>query len=550
MKHDPATDVVSDGPLASQRRHSRPHEFDFATDIADEKERADHWFSQSVLDSLTACIAVLDRTGIIAAVNKAWLAFAEHNGGPDARSFGVGANFLQAACQPEGPYAELGPDAHRGIKAVLDGVLPEFVLEYSSPCVTGPRWFELHATPLANHSTGDVVLSHRDITIRKSLEQQFRQAQKMEAVGRLAGGVAHDFNNLLTVISGYSEILLKGPLPAELMRDFVAEIRRAGERAATLTRQLLAFSRKQVLESKVVDLNALVSDSEKLLKRLIGEDVALATVLEPGLDLIIADPGQIEQVIMNLAVNARDAMPEGGAITITTANRTVEAGARHANVPPGRYVLLSVADSGCGMDEQTLAHVFEPFFTTKQPGIGTGLGLAMVHGFITQSGGHITARSKPGFGATFNIYLPAVDDPVAPPATRSSVTPIPRGNETILLVEDEESVRLLARRSLETCGYVVLEAESSDEALRIVESYPGPIHLLLSDVVMPGMGGRKLADRVVALKASVKVLFFSGYTDDAVVRHGVLASGAAFLQKPFTPSTLALKVRAVLSTTP
>jgi two-component system cell cycle sensor histidine kinase/response regulator CckA len=391
-------------------------------------------------------------------------------------------------------------------------------------------------------------LIYHDLTHARRLEEQLRQTQKMEAIGRLAGGVAHDFNNLLTVINGYGELLLGALGAGESSRAYAQEIGRAGERAAALTRQLLAFSRQQVLEVKVVDLNESVRASEQLLRRLIGEDVRLETALAPDLDRVRADPGQMGQVIMNLALNARDAMPTGGRLTIETANvRLDEAYARgRPEVVPGRYVLLAVSDTGCGMTEQTLARVFEPFFTTKEVGKGTGLGLAVVHGVVSQSGGHVAASSEPGRGTAFKVYLPAVG--AARPAGKShqGLQPAPRGSETVLLVEDDESVRNLARIVLRASGYFVLEARHGGEAVRLAQEYAGPIHLVVSDVVMPEVGGRLLAERLAALRPDVKVLFVSGYTDDAVVRHGVLEAEVAFLQKPFSPAALAAKVREVL----
>jgi PAS domain S-box-containing protein len=387
-----------------------------------------------------------------------------------------------------------------------------------------------------------------DITRIKQLEEQFRQAQKMEAVGRLAGGVAHDFNNLLTVISCCSEILLRDVPPGNRTRGLLTEIKKAGERAATLTRQLLAFSRKQVLEPKVLDLNAVVANCDKMLKRLVGEDVDLVAVLDPALGRVKTDLGQIEQVLMNLVVNARDAMPQGGKLTIETANTVLDQTycCSHADVKPGRYIMLAVSDTGCGMDEQTKARIFEPFFTTKDLGKGTGLGLAMVYGFIKQSGGHIYAYSEPGLGTTFKTYLPEVEAAPLSSELPPDTEKMPHGDETILLAEDDSTVRALTRRVLETCGYTVLEAAHGGEAIRLAEKHAGPVHLLVSDVVMPEMGGRRLAERIVALKPGIKVLCFSGYTADAVVRHGVLESEVAFLQKPFTPSMLARKVREVL----
>jgi two-component system cell cycle sensor histidine kinase/response regulator CckA len=414
----------------------------------------------------------------------------------------------------------------------------------------GYRWLRSEMRLLRDPAgrPAEVVGSWSAITERKQLEDQFRQAQKMEAIGQLAGGVAHDFNNFLTIINGYSDLIQTQLEANSPVRDWVREIGQAGERAASLTRQLLAFSRKQVLEPKVLNLNAVVTDTAKMLQRLIGEDIDLNTVLVPGLGRIKADPGQIEQVLINLAVNARDAMPLGGKLTIETASIELDdTYARgRSDVRPGRYVALVVADTGSGMDEATKARIFEPFFTTKGPGKGTGLGLATVYGILKQSDGHIAVDSKPGTGTTFTMYLPVVEEVIASGKSHPGLNAPPRGKETILLAEDEPALRALARHVLEMQDYTVLEANQSEKALRIAEQHAGTIHLLLTDVVMPGMSGRLLAERVTAIRPGVKVLYLSGYTDDAVVRHGVLQAETAFLQKPFTPSSLAAKVREVL----
>ena len=388
-----------------------------------------------------------------------------------------------------------------------------------------------------------------DVTESKMLEEQLRQAQKMEAIGRLAGGVAHDFNNLLTAIIGYSQIVLASLGPTAPLRKEVEEIQQAGKRASSLTSQLLAFSRRQVLQPSVIDLNRVVSNTTKMLRRLIGEDIHLATTLSPDLGRVKIDPGQIEQVIMNLAVNARDAMPEGGKLTIETSNTLFdEAYSReHINAQTGNYVMLAVTDTGIGMGAETRSHIFEPFFTTKEKGLGTGLGLSMVYGIVKQSGGYIWVYSEPGKGTTFKIYLPHVEGAEDAVLQRDEAEYLPRGTETVLLVEDEQAVRDLSARILRELGYTVIEASNGEEALAISrERANGELQLLLTDVVMPQMSGKLLTDMVKAARPGIKVLFSSGYTDNALVHHGSLEPGTAFLQKPFSPGALARKVREVL----
>ncbi|HTF24424.1 MAG TPA: PAS domain S-box protein [Candidatus Limnocylindria bacterium] len=387
-----------------------------------------------------------------------------------------------------------------------------------------------------------------DISERKQLEQQLRQAQKMEAVGRLAGGIAHDFNNLLGVIIGYSEIFEERLGQSDPLRPKAELIKKAGQRAATLTRQLLAFSRQQVLEPKVLDLNAVVADTLKMLQRVLGEDIELIMVPGPELGRIKADQGQIEQIIMNLAVNARDAMPHGGKLTISTVNEELDEvyARQHPAVVPGSYVMFAVSDTGCGMDRETQTHIFEPFFTTKELGKGTGLGLATVYGVVKQTGGYIWVYSEAGRGSTFKIYLPRIEEAMTASDPAKGGKEIGRGWETVLLVEDAQPLRELARELLEASGYTVLEAGSGAEAIQVAEQHLGPIHLLLTDVVMPGMDGPKVAECITRIYPGIKVLYASGYTDDAIVHHGVLDSGITLLQKPFTHATLTNKVREVL----
>jgi len=386
----------------------------------------------------------------------------------------------------------------------------------------------------------------RDITNQRQLEAQLAQAQKMEAIGRLAGGVAHDFNNLLTVILSYSDLLLEDLPAASSDREDVTQIRKAAQGASELTRQLLAFSRQQVLQPKVVDINGSVSGIERLLTRVLREDIKLACTLATDAGMIRVDPGQLEQVIMNLAVNARDAMPGGGLLTIETANVDLDADylRAHPMAKPGPYVMLAVTDTGLGMDAATQARIFEPFFTTKDVGKGTGLGLATVQGIVQQSGGFIWVYSEPDHGTVFKIYLPRVDE--APSQDAVTNADDVRGTETILIAEDVPAVRAVTREMLKRYGYHVLEAADGLTALQVAADYKDTIHLLLTDVVMPDLSGRDLAERFKTLRPAMKVVFMSGYTDDAVVRHGILQEGIAYLQKPFTPVSLAKKVRVVL----
>ena len=391
-----------------------------------------------------------------------------------------------------------------------------------------------------------VVINARDVTERRSLERQLLQAQKMEAVGRLAGGVAHDFNNVLTAIFGYVDLLLDGLPTLSPLRPDLDEIRRAAQHAAGLTRQLLAFSRQQPLELRVLDLNELMTNMNSLLRRLLGEDIEVVTKLESTLGAVRADAGQLEQVVVNLAVNARDAMPEGGRLTIETRNADLDDSyvREHMPVRPGRYVMLALSDTGTGMSAETLSHLFEPFFTTKVPGKGTGLGLATVYGIVKQVGGYVWCYSELDFGTTFKVYLPRVDAPVDHLPVRAAARPT-RGSETVMVVEDEAALRALARRVLEKHGYTVLEAPTADVALRLAREI-GPIHLLLADVVLPGASGPALADQLLAQRADLKVLFMSGYTEDAISHRGVLAPNRPFINKPFTAEALAAKVREVL----
>jgi nitrogen-specific signal transduction histidine kinase/CheY-like chemotaxis protein len=387
-----------------------------------------------------------------------------------------------------------------------------------------------------------------DLSERKKLEQQFRQSQKMEAIGQLAGGIAHDFNNLLTVINGYSDVLIGSLHPDDPSQHFLSMIKEAGEQSASLTNQLLAFSKNQLLSPKAINLNEVVHKVEKMLRRIIGEDIQLFTSLHPDLGSVMADQTQIEQILLNLAVNSRDAMPQGGKLTIETKNIDLDASyaKTHEGVRPGAHVMLAVTDSGVGMPEEVRRHIFEPFFTTKGVGKGTGLGLSVVHGIVKQCEGSIEVYSEPGQGTCFKIYLPQIARSVITEMPAADTNALPRGSETILLVEDEANVREFARHVLQGYGYTILVAGNAKEASRINSQHKTPIHLLMTDVVMPGTGGRALAKQLQSTRPEMKVLFMSGYTEDAVVRHGILHEEVNFLQKPYSPLALAQKVRDVL----
>ena len=413
-----------------------------------------------------------------------------------------------------------------------------------------PVSISLSVAPLygAGRQVAGMLSIAADLTEMRRLEVQYRQSQKLEAIGRLAGGIAHDFNNILTAILSTSELLLTDLVPGSHVHDDVDEIRRAAQRAAGLTRQLLVFSRQQVFEPRVVDVNALVIEAEQLLRRLIGEDIELRTALAPALGAVRADPSQLEQVILNLVVNARDAMPRGGVVTIETTDVELDGGYADRHVParPGPYVLLAVSDTGVGMDAATQARLFEPFFTTKPPSEGTGLGLATVYGIVKQSSGYIWAYSEPDHGTTFKIYLPRVGRAPETVAVQDVAMAPLRGSEVILLVEDQDDVRRLTQRMLESAGYVVLAAASGHEALRLAERHTGSIHLLVTDVVMPGMHGHEVALLLAPTRPEMKVLYVSGYPDASIVHQGLLKPGVAFLQKPFGPDVLTRKVREVL----
>jgi two-component system cell cycle sensor histidine kinase/response regulator CckA len=413
-----------------------------------------------------------------------------------------------------------------------------------------PFWNLLSVTPVRDPS-GKIthfVGVQRDVTERKQVAEQLRQSQKLEAIGHLAGGIAHDFNNILTIMLGNTEMALEDIAKQRDCRELLHESMQAGQRAAALTRQLLAFSRRQVLEPKVLDLNAIVVEAQRLLRRLIGEDVVLTTSLDPALRKIKADPVQLEQILLNLTVNARDAMPHGGKLFIETSNVDLDAshGFREGEIRPGRYVMLAVSDTGHGMDAKTRARIFEPFFTTKERGRGTGMGLSTVYGIVQQSGGYVWVYSEVGHGTTFKIYLPESRSGTTEVVEAAPTPTTARGTETLLLVEDETAVRAIAKRMLESHGYRVLDAAGGEHALRIAEEFPEPIDLLVTDVIMPNMPGNRLAAQLRASRPETRVLYVSGYTDNSISHHGVLDEGVAFLQKPFSHETLSRKVREVL----
>jgi PAS domain S-box-containing protein len=508
-------------------------------DITDRKKTEE---SQALLatavDQSAETIMITDAAGLIIYVNPA---FEKATGYNRAEAIGRNPRFLKSGKQDAEFYLQMWAALSRG--EVWSG-------HFTNRRKDGTLFEEEGTISPVRDAAGKTVhyvAVKRDVTNETRLEAQLLQAQKMEAIGRLAGGVAHDFNNMLGVITGYGEIVQRRLHADDPLKGKVEQILRAADRAAGLTRQLLAFGRKQVLQPTVLDLNAVVTDMNKMLRRLIGEDIELTTRLEPRLGSVRADPGQVEQVLMNLAVNARDAMPEGGRITIETGNAELDAEYAAAHVPlrAGRYVLLAVSDTGSGMDAATQARVFEPFFTTKGVGKGSGLGLSTVYGIVKQSDGYIWVYSEVGIGTTFKIYLPRIDED-AVRARPQALGPLPRGSETVLLVEDEASLRELLKEALEINGYSVLVAADGSEALQLAEAHPGPIHIMVTDVIMPGMTGPKIVELVAPTRPEMKVLYVSGYSDESVTRQGLIGPGSAFLSKPFGAEVLLRRIRETL----
>lgn len=496
------------------------------------------WLSLAVEQSPIA-VVMTDVAGTIEYVNTA---FTVNTGYSAAEVVGKNPRLLQSGDTPVDVYRDLW-------KTIMDGRV--WRGELVNRRKDGTRYTDAMWVYPIKDADGRVIRMlalKEDVTRQRSLELQLRQAQRMESIGRLAGGVAHDFNNVLTAIFGYAELMAEGFAPGTHEREDLEEIRKAAQRASGLTRQLLAFSRQQVLQPVVLNLNELIENLQKMLGRMIGEDVKLALALAPDIGNVRADPGQIEQVLMNLVVNARDAMPKGGSLLIETANVTLDEqyALEHQPVIPGAYVLTAVSDTGTGIPPDVAARIFEPFFTTKEVGKGTGLGLSTVYGIVKQSGGYIWVYSEPEEGTTFKVYLPRVDAPAdagAPVLRPDHVT----GTETILLAEDDETLRELTRNILAKLGYQVLDAPNPEAAQALAARHRGPIHLLLTDVVMPGASGRDLAREMTKVRPDTKVLFISGYTGEAMIQHGLLDPGLNYLQKPYTPTVLATRVREVLS---
>jgi len=539
--------VGSLGLDATSPRHFTPEEVSLAWNVADQvaSALARAWLDEerrrlsAAIEQTAESVVITDTEGTILYVNPA---FERTTGYSRAEAVGRNPHILKSGKQDAAFYKELWDTITAG--RVWQG-------RFINRRKDGTLYIEDATITPVRDERGTIVnyvAVKRDVTRELQLEEQYYQAQKMEAVGQLTAGIAHDFNNLLTAINGFAELMQLQLPPEDPLQELVGQLLSSGRRAAALIRQLLTFSRRQIIEPQVLNLNDVVIEMERMLRRVIGENIELETVLAPNLWPVEVDRAQMEQVVVNLAVNARDAMPNGGKLIIETANVVLddEYVARHLEVQPGEHVLLSVSDNGVGMSLEVKAHLFEPFFTTKERGKGTGLGLATVYGIVKQSGGSIWVYSEEGEGTTFKIYLPrakGVPQPLRPPEAGRE---IPSGVETVLVVEDDDGVRELAQRVLQRQGYTVLTARNGQEALELSNRHPTPIHLLLTDVIMPGLSGRELAEQLQAHRPDLKLLFMSGYTDEAIARHGVLSPGVALVQKPFSPVELARKVRAVL----
>jgi len=524
----------------------RSRQREFEAKLSEQTLRESQRFLQAVLDALARQIAIIDSRGNIQMVNASFRQFALENGFEATRQL-EGSNYFDTWLSLT-LAREHGPKVRDGLDAVRSGKQSNFFVEYSTRVKSSTRFFSLSVARFPDGNQYLFAIEHEDITARKQLERQFHHAQKMDAIGQLAGGVAHDFNNLLTVIRSYGDLLLQDFAPGGQQCADIEQILRATDSASALTKQLLAFGRQQMVKMEVLDLNVVIDELDKMLRRLIGEDIEYGTVLAHDVSRVEADAGQIQQILMNLVINARDAMPHGGKLTVETKNVLLDEAnsSLHDGVAPGRYASIEVTDTGMGMTAEVQARVFEPFFTTKEVGKGTGLGLATVYGIVQQCHGQIWVYSEPDRGTTFKIYLPCVDQPLAQPRAPAASERV-IGEETVLLVEDNVAVRSVLGRVLKDAGYVVLDACDAVQASAICETYAKQIHLLLTDVVMPGVSGPELALELTQKRPEMKVLFMSGYSGTAITRHGVLREGLFFLQKPFSPGSITRAVRAALA---
>ncbi|MET0795368.1 MAG: response regulator [Polyangiaceae bacterium] len=523
----------------------RSRQREYEAKLSEQSLRESQRFLQSALDALSRQIAIIDSFGNIQAINASFRDFAVQNGWHGERQL-EGSNYFETWLSTIGTK-EHASKVQAGIQTVQSGQQTAFSLEYSVPVGSSTRHFSLSVARFPDRGLFLLAVEHEDITSRKQLERQFHHAQKMDAIGQLAGGVAHDFNNLLTVIRSYGDLLMQEFPPASQQRGDLEQILKATDAASALTKQLLAFGRQQMVKLEVLDVNVIIGELDKMLRRLIGEDIEYATVLEQNVARVEADSGQIQQILMNLVINARDAMPNGGKLTVETKAVSLDEAYSnsHDGVAPGRYASIEVTDTGTGMSPEVQARVFEPFFTTKDIGKGTGLGLSTVYGIVQQCRGHIWVYSELDRGTTFKIYLPCVDQPVT--RTKASSVPAPTmGDETVLVVEDNSAVRSVLCRVLKDAGYVVLDACDAVQATAICDSRREHIDLLLTDVVMPGVSGPELAIELQQKRPEMKVLFMSGYSGSAITRHGVLREGLVFLQKPFSPGSVTRAVRTAL----